>query len=338
MPSKIPQAICLGELLIDFVALENGPLDQVTGFLKKPGGAPANVAIALQRLGLDCGFISQVGQDPFGQYLVKVVSDEGVDTSQIKKTKKARTGLAFVSLKDNGDRDFSFYRDPSADMLLSQRDIKPSYFSNCRYFHFGSISLICEFSRKATYQAIEYAQNNKALISYDPNLRMSLWDSAREAKKRILEGLKWATLVKVSQEELHFLIGNSDPQKGIEFFRKQGKKLILLTYAEKGAWIATTTQQAFMSSFDLAVVDTTGAGDAFIGAVLSQLSRKKIYEHNLESLRAQDLQEILLFAHAAGGLTTTSKGAIPSLPSYKEVKKFLKNKDLSLRQFDFPKD
>lgn len=327
--TKTPQAICLGELLVDFVADQIGDLHQVTRFSHKPGGAPANVAIAMQRLGLQSGFITKVGEGSFGQFLSEVVQREGVDTSYLQHTYKARTGLAFVWRKENGDREFSFHRDPSADMLLSKRDIEENYFRQCQCFHYGSISLISELSREATYQAIKYAQRFGSIISYDPNLRLTLWDSHKEAKERILEGMTYADMVKVSEEEIRFLTGSSDPQAGIDFFRSKGVKLALLTYGSQGAWLVTSQIAEFVPSFQLQAIDTTGAGDAFAAAVLYQLVENRMIAEKLGDIHVQQARNIVTFAHAAGALTTTQAGAIPALPTREEVNEMIQNEKKS---------
>ncbi|MEO1646824.1 MAG: PfkB family carbohydrate kinase, partial [Chloroflexota bacterium] len=196
------QIVCMGELLIDFVALESGvTVGEASGFEKKAGGAPANVAVAIKRLGMDSAFITQVGDDPFGHYLAGVIADENVNTDGITFSKEARTMLAFVSLREDGERSFNFYRHPSADMLMTPDTVDYNVIDNSDLFHFGSITLISEPAKSATLAAAEYAKENGKLISYDPNLRLALWDDEQAAHEGMRLGFDYAHIVKISDEE-----------------------------------------------------------------------------------------------------------------------------------------
>lgn len=305
--------LCMGELLIDFVALESGvTVGEASGFIKAPGGAPANVAVAAARLGLRTGFIGQVGDDPFGHYLAEVLQADGVDVRGLRFSPDARTALAFVSLGPGGERSFVFYRHPSADMLMRPEDVDLSLVDACSVFHFGSITLIGEPARSATLAAVRRAKAGGKLISYDPNLRMSLWPSAEAAKTGMLLGLQEADVVKVSQEELEFLTGEGHAGA----LWRDGMRLIVVTHGADGATLYTPRERFTAPGFAVNAVDTTGAGDSFVAALLSGLL---LYGDEFD----RHLPEIARFANAAGALTTTQKGAIPALPTRQQAEAFL---------------
>jgi fructokinase len=303
--------VCFGELLIDFVALDKGlSVGEAYGFQKAPGGAPANVAVAVSRLGHPSAFIGQVGDDPFGHYLAGVLQAENVDIRGLRFSQEARTALAFVSLTHEGERSFVFYRHPSADMLMKPEDVALEVFEDKRIFHFGSISLISEPSRSATLMAAQYAISKGLLVSYDPNLRLSLWPDAPSAKNGMLTGLNYANLVKVSDEELDFLTEGS-----VEALWQEGLQIIVVTHGANGATVYTRKEQFHYDGYKVNTLDTTGAGDAFVGALLvGILERPNTY--------LSQMKDILCFANAAGALATTQRGAIPALPTRAQVDAF----------------
>lgn len=295
--------VCFGELLIDFVALESGvTVGQASGFEKKPGGAPANVAVAVARLDVPAAFLGQVGDDPFGHYLAGVLRAEGVNVDGLRFAAEARTMLAFVSLAANGERSFNFYRHPSADMLMTPDDIAYAVLNGAQVFHFGSITLISEPSRSATLAAARYAQEHGLFISYDPNLRRALWPSAEAAREGMLAGFEFAHFVKISEEELVFLAGDA----GIDALWRDNIQLIVVTHGEEGATAHTRTSSVHIPGFSVTPVDTTGAGDGFVAGMLVQI----VEAGGIPS----DLAVALRFANAVGAITTTQRGAIPSLP------------------------
>jgi fructokinase len=305
--------VCFGELLIDFVALESGvSVGEASGFKKAPGGAPANVAVAVARLGVPSAFLGQVGDDPFGHHLAGVLKADHVDVSGLCFSTKARTALAFVALTAEGDRSFVFYRQPSADMLMRPEDVKLEVLNARRILHFGSITLIHEPSRSATLTALQAARAKGMLISYDPNLRLALWPNADAARAGMLEGLNFAHIVKISEEEVEFLTGGSD----ITPLWRPDIQVIAVTRGENGSSIHTRTQHVDLPGFDVATVDTTGAGDGFMAGLLVKMLE---YGDQFES----HLAESGRFANAVGAITTTQRGAIPSLPSRAQVEAFL---------------
>ncbi len=307
--------VCFGELLIDFVPTEKGvTVGDAAQFIKAAGGAPANVAVALSRLNHTAAFLGQVGDDPFGHFLAKTLQEAGVNIEGLRFSQEALTALAFVELSDSADRSFIFYRKPSADMLMRPEDVAFDLIQGRRVFHFGSITLISEPSRSATLAAVEYARDNGLLISYDPNLRMNLWPDREAAHAGLMIGFDYAQIVKVSAEELEFLTGGSD---AMALFRPQ-TLILAVTHGAEGATLYTREQEIFMPAFAVNAVDTTGAGDAFMAALISGVLEAG------ESL-ADQLAEIGRFACAAGAITTMTKGAIPALPTRHQLYEFLDN-------------
>lgn len=320
----MPDIVCLGEALIDFVSLESGvSLIETPGFEKAAGGAPANVAVGLARLGVSAGFIGKVGDDPFGRFLAQTIAAPGVDVSQLRFESEARTGLAFVSLTAAGERDFVFYRNPSADMLLRPDEIDEGYLAGARLFHYGSITLIVEPSRSATLKAIEAARRGGLIVSYDPNLRLSLWDTAEHARSEITAALDYAHIVKVSEEEVEFLFGHRDLDRGAEaLLERPDVRLVVITRGEGGCYYRTRAESGAAAGLRPAVVDTTGAGDAFVAAMLRGVLAT-VRDGGWEALSGDRLRRIMIEANAAGALTTTKKGAIPALPTAAELDQFL---------------
>lgn len=305
--------VCLGELLIDFVALEHGvSVGEASGFKKAPGGAPANVAVAVSRLGHPSAFLGQVGDDPFGHYLADVLTADKVDVSGLRYSPEARTALAFVSLRADGERSFMFYRNPSADMLMRPEDVALDVLKGKQFFHFGSVTMIHEPSKSATLKTAEAAREAGLLISYDPNLRLALWKDADAARKGMLAGFDYANIVKVSEEEVEFLTGSHD----VKALWRDSIQLIAVTQGNKGATLYSRSGQQYVPGFKVKAVDTTGAGDGFTAGLLVGL-----LEHKADY--AEHLGSIGRFANAVGALTTTQLGAIPALPTRDSVEQLL---------------
>ncbi|NHC40525.1 carbohydrate kinase [Bacillus sp. MM2020_1] len=311
----------LGEVLIDFTP--SGYSEKGNGlFETNPGGAPANVLVALSRLNKKTAFIGKVGQDQFGHILKGVMEDQKIDTSNLLFSETVNTTLAFVNLDETGDRSFSFYRNPGADIMLEKNEIKEETIKQSQIFHFGSLSLTNEPAATATFTALQIAKKHKVLISYDPNLRVPLWESLEEAKRQILKGFEYADIVKISEEELEFLTGYRDVIKGTEVLQEQfGTAVIFVTLGPEGCFYRSKTVYGSKEGYQVNVVDTTGAGDAFVGGILYQ-----ILEMNkpLDRLHAADFEKMVTFANAVGALTTEGKGGIPSIPTKDQVEEFLK--------------
>lgn len=313
---KVYDVIALGELLIDFTPAGKSETGEVQ-FEQNPGGAPANVLTALAKLGRNTSFIGKVGNDQFGHYLNSVLQKNNINTKGIVFTDDVNTTLAFVHLDDQGDRSFSFYRNPGADMMLHEREIDLEMIANSRIFHFGSISMTHEPSASATLKAVAFAKENGLLISYDPNLRMNLWSDLNHAKNMIEMGLKYADILKISEEELEFITGTNDLNKGSEYiFRHFDTKLIFVTLGSKGCFYRLGNETGNCCGYEIEPIDTTGAGDAFLAGVLYQIIEKK---RVITELSLKDVEQMVSFANAVGAFATTKKGAIPAMPTLEEI-------------------
>jgi fructokinase len=312
------RVVCFGEMVIDFVSVERGvSVGQASGFSKAPGGAPANVAVGLAKLGIPTAFMSQLGDDPFGHYLAGVLKDHAVDISALRFTDRANTTLAFVSVEKSGERSFTFYRKPSADMLMTEADLGLPMLAAAHVFHFGSITLIDDPIHSTTLAAVKHAQQNGALISYDPNLREHLWPNLDTAREGMKIGLDFADIVKVSEEELHFLTGETDIASGVQQLWRDVTQLILVTKGEFGSAAYTRDHSWEVPGFRVAVEDTIGAGDGFVAGMLSGLLAMG------DSWQGADFSQLLRRANAVGALTASRQGGIPALPTASELDSFL---------------
>ena len=313
------KVVTLGELLIDFVPTVTGvTLIEAPAFKKAPGGAPANVAAGLAKLGVPCAFLGKVGEDAFGAFLKETLDEVGVDTTGLVFSQEARTALAFVSLRADGEREFMFYRNPSADMLYTPEEVDYDLIREAKVFHFGSISLISEPSRSATLAAVAAAHDSGCLLSYDPNLRLALWPDATAAREGMLSVWAQADLIKVSDEELVFLTGLDDPDRAVAQLWHDRLQLMVVTLGKQGCRYYTPQAQGAIPGFEVDTVDTTGAGDGFVAGLLSG-----VLSHPDDWQMEPVLREICRFANAVGALTTTERGAIPALPTAEKVHQFL---------------
>ena len=316
-------AICLGELLIDFVPTVTGTgLTDAPAFIKAPGGAPGNVAVGLARLGVQSAFMGKVGDDAFGHFLADTLTQAGVDVGPLRFSSEARTALAFVSLRSDGEREFMFYRHPSADMLFTPREVDMDAISRAKLLHFGSISLIGEPSRSATLYAVDAARAAGGLVSYDPNLRLPLWSDADAARKGMLLGLSKAHIVKLSDDESEFLTGLSDLKAACQALWHEDLKLMVVTRGRAGCVYFTPSFTGMVESFSVKAVDATGAGDGFVAGLLQGLLADPSTFQDEARLR-----ELCRFANAVGALATTERGAIPALPDRERVREFLSSRE-----------
>lgn len=325
MGHKIYDAVALGEYLIDFVpdglSASGEPLLE-----RNPGGAPVNVLAALAKLGNKTAFIGKVGQDPFGEYLRDVLIRQGIADEGLVLSRDAHTTMAFVHLDERGERSFHFARQPGADALLTKAEVRPELTSGTRLFHFGSISLTSEPSRQATLHAVEAARQAGAIVSYDPNWRPSLWETDELGLVWMKSGLEQAHIVKVSDEELALLTGQPDagtPElaAGAEaLVLRYGLDVLLVTRGAAGTYYRTARYAGEVAASRVVPVDTTGAGDAFMGAFLHRVlgSETKPADWSEEELRSA-----VAFANAGGALATTRKGAIHSLGTLEEIEALL---------------
>ncbi|MBU9673346.1 carbohydrate kinase [Planococcus sp. CP5-4] len=310
----------IGEVLIDFIPHQKGiALKDVESFTRVPGGAPANVAAAVAKFGGTASMITKVGQDAFGDFLLERLAEAGVRIDKILRTKEANTGLAFVSLREDGERDFSFYRNPSADLLLEASEVNEDWFGQGDVLHFGSVDLVESPMKKAHYNAITAAKRNGAIISFDPNVRLPLWDNPKQCREAIQEFIPKAHIIKVSDDELEFITGIANESLAVASLFTGDVLAVVLTKGAKGADLYVQNEKYPSPGYSVKVEDTTGAGDAFTGAFLYQLLKRDAVPSNLEALFNEHHQELLAFANASGALATTGKGAISSLPTKDEV-------------------
>ena len=317
----MPKALCIGELLIDFVSTTpDVTLAAAPGFVKAPGGAPANVAVGLAKLGIDAGFIGKVGADAFGDFLRETLAQNRVNTDSLIADATARTTLAFIATRSDGMKDITFYRHPGADIRLSPDELDADAIQSAALFHYGSVGLSHSPSREATLEAIKAAKTGGALLSYDANLRLMLWDDADDAKRWIWEVMPYADVVKISEEEWEFIMGDVSFATGAKrILEQQGASLVVITLGEKGCYYTNGSAEGAVDGFAAKVVDTLGAGDAFVAAMLSQL----LQHENLHSLDPSQLNAIMRYANAAGALATQKVGVIPALPTAAEIEAFL---------------
>ena len=319
---KTTDVTALGELLIDFT--QNGISEQGNPlFEANPGGAPCNVLSMLAKLGHKTAFIGKVGKDSFGKQLKKVLAEGGIDATYLYMDDEIHTTLALVHTFADGDRDFSFYRNPGADMMLTEEEIPEDLIRDSKIFHFGTLSMTHEGVRAATKKALDIAKKSGCIISFDPNLRPPLWDSLETAKEQVLYGLNYCDILKISDNEIQWLTGEEDYTDGVNWILERFPiPLILVSMGKEGSRAYYKGSMVEVAPFlQKNTIETTGAGDTFGGCVLHY-----ILEHGLENLTEENLREMLRFANAAAALITTRKGALRVMPSVEEINGILDNK------------
>ena len=322
MTNKKYDVVALGELLIDFT--ENGLSEQGNPLLEaNPGGAPCNVLSMLQKLGDKTAFIGKVGNDGFGHLLTKAVQEQGIDTTGLVYDNDVHTTLALVLKKENGDRDFAFYRNPGADMNLKEEEVNESLIASSSIFHFGTLSLTDESVKMATQKAVKAAKENGLTITFDPNLREPLWRSLEEAHEQVAWGLQQADVVKISDNEITWFTGMYNYDEGIAFLQKEypNLKLICLSMGGDGSKaVYRDIHVAYPAFLQEATIETTGAGDTFCACMIHT-----VLENGIDHLDEEKLKEMLKFANAAASLVTTKKGALRVMPTKEEVETFIEN-------------
>ena len=311
--AKKYDVIALGELLIDFTM--NGQSEQGNNMFEAcPGGAPCNVAL-LNKMGKKTAFIGKVGKDQFGALLRDTITEAGIDASNLMVDENVNTTLAFVHTFPDGDREFSFYRNPGADMMLTADEVNPEVVKDTKVFHFGTLSMTHEGVREATKKAVETAKANGCLVSFDPNLRPPLWSSLDLAKEQMEYGFGKCDILKISDNEIQFVSGKEDYDEGIAYLQETYNiPLILLTMGKDGSRAYYKGMRVERPGFSVKAIETTGAGDTFCGSSLNYL-----VDHDFENLTEEQLGEMLTFANAAAALVTTKKGAIKAMPVKEEV-------------------
>lgn len=312
--AKKYDVIALGELLIDFTM--NGQSEQGNNMFEAcPGGAPCNVLALLNKMGKKTAFIGKVGKDQFGALLRDTITEAGIDASNLMVDENVNTTLAFVHTFPDGDREFSFYRNPGADMMLTADEVNPDVIKDTKIFHFGTLSMTHEGVREATKKAVETAKANGCLVSFDPNLRPPLWSSLDLAKEQMEYGFGKCDILKISDNEIQFVSGKEDYDEGIAYLQETYNiPLILLTMGKDGSRAYYKGMRVERPGFSVKAIETTGAGDTFCGSSLNYL-----VDHDFENLTEEQLGEMLTFANAAAALVTTKKGAIKAMPVKEEV-------------------
>lgn len=312
--------VALGELLIDFT--ENGVSSQGNPlFEANPGGAPCNVLAMLSGLGHTTAFIGKVGNDFFGKQLEKAITEVGIDAKGLLKDKDVHTTLALVHTYPDGDRDFSFYRNPGADMMLTEEEVPVDIIKSARIFHFGTLSMTHERVRLATKKAIAIAQDAGAIISFDPNIREPLWNSLDDAREQVLYGLQQCDILKISDNEIQWLTGEDDFTEGVRWINMRYHiPLILVSMGKEGSRAYYQDKMVEAAPFiQKNTIETTGAGDTFCACVLHY-----VLEHGLQKLTDKDLKDMLTYANAAASIVTTRKGALRVMPQPKEIEELIK--------------
>ncbi|MCP8969498.1 aminoimidazole riboside kinase [Ectobacillus ponti] len=306
--------VCLGEALIDFI-----PADHTNMVYQKcPGGAPANVAVGAARLGIPSTFLGKLGNDVLGTFLKETLAGYGVRTDHLPLTDEARTGIVFVTLAESGERSFEFFIERSADQLLAQEDISEELLEQSKILHFGSISLIHEPSRSATMRAVELAKKHGVLVSYDPNLRLGLWESGEAARQGILSMMPHADLLKISEEELEFLTGHAEIEAGLAALAQYNIPYIFITLGAEGSYVAAGGELSRAAAMKVTAVDTTGAGDAYVSGILYSF-----HEFAGDKITVHELEQFARFASVSGGLAASQKGAMTALPTLEQVQALL---------------
>ncbi|MFR2663127.1 MAG: carbohydrate kinase family protein [[Clostridium] scindens] len=318
---KLYDVTAMGEMLIDFTL--NGQSDQGNNLFEAcPGGAPCNVLAMLNKLGRKTAFIGKVGEDQFGRLLKGTIDELGIETKGLILDKEIHTTLAFVHTFPDGDREFSFYRKPGADMMLTEDEVDYDLIRQSRIFHFGTLSMTDEPVRSATKKALEVAKEAGCLITFDPNLRPPLWNSLDEAKKQMEYGFQYCDMLKISDNEIQFVSGKEDYDEGIRYLQdKYNIPLIFLTMGKDGSRAYYKDMRVERKGFQVKAIETTGAGDTFCGCSIHGL-----LTHGLEGLTEEILGDMLTYANAGAALITMKKGAIRSMPEPENITKLIEEK------------
>lgn len=325
----MPDVLCLGEILVDWVSTEVGAeLPETKQFTKAAGGAPANTAVGLARQNVKTGFIGRVAADEFGRWLKSVLEHNGIDVTSTIEDKGAQTRMAYVVTTKTGDRKLAeFSRIACADTRLEPSDLDESHFKQASILHFGSISLIEEPSKSTTEKAVRMAREENMLVSYDPNVRLSLWPSADACRKKILETLNWADIVKINEDELEFLTGSRDLAKAQMIRQENQLELMIVTLDSRGAYFVTASGSKLVPGFSVNLVEATGAGDGFnagvLAGILGHVRKSNDRKAAMRAIPLEEMATIVRRGNAIGAIACTRPGAIPALPTKAELDEFL---------------
>lgn len=312
--------VALGELLIDFTEAGRSSSGKKL-FEQNPGGAPANLLTVAAHMGYNTEFIGKIGTDMHGDFLKRTLEDEGIGTKCLISDERYFTTLAFVDIDKKGERRFSFFRKMSADTRLCERELDRELLESCRIFHFGSLSMTDEPARTATIKAVEMAKKAGAVISYDPNYRVSLWNDEKKAVESMRAMIQYADVMKISDEELVLLTGIKDYSKAASQLLKLGPKLIAVTLGSEGAFIVTSRMKERIAGYRVQAIDTTGAGDSFWGGFLSEFMK---YKKNISDLSWDEIKKCTMYGNATAALCVQKRGGIPAMPQKDEVEQFVK--------------
>ena len=312
------KVVCFGELLVDMVGQSGFGLQDTPSFLKVPGGAPANVAVGLARLGVEAEFVGQVGDDPFGNWLRQIMQQENVGVEHLGRSESARTTLAFIATRLDGRKEISFYRHPGADAQLDT--FAAHALDGATIFHCGSVSLSLSPCRETQIEAMELARGRGLIVSYDPNWRPSLWPDENQAREIVCSVLPLCDVVKLAEEEMEFVTGHDTVENAARWLCEQGPQIAVITSGERGAYFAAGDSSGWSAARLSEVVDTLGAGDAFMAGLLAQISESGASRDAVA--QSVNWPRALEFANQCGALTVRKAGAIPALPTRAEVAAF----------------
>ena len=312
--------LAIGEALIDMIPSNTGRIMDVNNFTPKVGGAPLNVCGAYTKLGGSSNIITMLGKDPFGDKIVNELIGFGINTDYVKRTNAANTSLAFVALDENANREFSFYRNMGADMLMSEDDVDKNWFMDAYALHFCSVSLGNFPMRRAHNKAIKYSKENGLIVSFDPNVRLPLFDDHEYLKNVIHEYIQYADILKISDEEVEFIFGNKDIEENLDYIFDQGVKLLVFTSGKDGAVAYTKNVVANSKGIKVNAVDTTGAGDGFIGCLLYQMAKENVDLEQINILTEEQLKTYLDLSNKFCSISVTKEGAIASYPTMEELR------------------
>lgn len=315
--------ICIGEALIDFIPLEKGlALKDVNSFEKACGGAPANVCATAAKLGEKAILLTKLGKDSFGDFIVETLAKVGVDTSYIKRSSEDETSLAFASLTKEGERSFAFYRKKAADLAYAKEDLAKELFDSETILHFCSVDLVPSKMKDAHLEAIKLMKEKGGLISFDPNLRFPLWEDLEMLKKTVWDFIPLVDIIKIADDELEFLFNTKDIENVKEMLFAKGIKWFIYSKGKEGVVLYTKDKTYEAKGYEVKTIDTTGAGDSLIGAILTKLLSLGVTKEKILYLEEKDSKEILDFANLYAAHTTTKKGAIPALATKEEIEAF----------------
>ncbi|MFW6129691.1 MAG: PfkB family carbohydrate kinase [Atribacterota bacterium] len=312
--------ISIGECLIDFVSEEvDKPLHRCRRFIRAPGGAPANVAVGISKLGVKSGFIGRIGDDDFGKLLEDVLIKNNVDTKYVIKDKQTRTTLAFSAKKIKGEKEILFYRNPGADMMLEPEDLNEEYIKSSKLLFFGSVSLSSEPARETTKKAVECANRAGVKVLFDPNIRYGLWESSKQVKRVIKEFVPMCDIFKSGKQEIEFITGKKDLNTCTESIINQGPELAVVTLGKRGCFFNVGEERGKVDSFKVKTVDSLGSGDSFTASMIYKLIEENML-YRINRISRKNIKKILGFANAGGAFTSTKPGVIPALPEIEDIK------------------